>query len=127
MELEEKLSNFTAGINSTMFSPGCCNYGGWCDQLAAGMYRDFAKMIEVSGEWILKDERVVKGHPETLFKARGEFANVSTFDLNCREDYEFYILRLRHVLKVMRMAEMEPMWRVAVPCLSTFHSSNVKF
>lgn len=94
MELEDKLNNVTDGMNSTIFSPECCAYGGWCDQLAAAKYQDFAKMIGVSREWVSQDTNVERGHPESLFKARGQFANVSSFDLKCREDYEFLILRL---------------------------------
>lgn len=94
MELEEKFGNITEGINNTIFSPGCCAYSGWCDQLAAGRYQDFAKMIGVSREWASRDADIERGHPESLFKARGAFANVSSFDLHLNEDYEFSILRL---------------------------------
>lgn len=89
--LEEKLTNVTDAV----FNPGCCTYGGWCDQLTVGKYQDFAKMIGVSRHWASVDPNIEHGHPETLFMTRGHFANLSSFDLNHNEDYRFSILRLQ--------------------------------
>jgi len=89
-ELEEKFNNVSGGINGTIFSPECCSWGGWCDQLAAAKYQDFARMIRISREWFsIGDNTIV----ETAFQARGRFANLSNFDLRLKEDYGFALLR----------------------------------
>ncbi len=95
-EFEKKIFNSTDGSNSTFFSPDCCGWGGWCDQVAAAPYRDFARMIRASSEWISRgDDRMKDGtNPEKLIMARGQFANISKFDLRSGEDYGFFILRL---------------------------------
>lgn len=93
--LEEKINNATdSGINGTIFSPTCCSWKGWCDQLAAAKYQDFARMIRISREWFSLGLNIGSTVPEHQFQARGQFANLSNFDLLFKEDYGFFILRL---------------------------------
>lgn len=89
-ELEEKLNNVTDGMNGTIFSPECCAWGAWCDQLAAAKYHDFARMIHASREWWSRGDT---GIVEVAFRSRGHFANLSKFDLRHMEDYAFLLLR----------------------------------
>jgi hypothetical protein len=95
IELENKFKDVTDGI---IFSPQCCAWGGWCDQVAAAPYQDFARMIRVGREWVSRggsNEVMADGtNPETLFRARGQFANLSSFDMRLKEDYGFFLLRL---------------------------------
>jgi hypothetical protein len=91
-ELEKKLNNVTDnGINGTLFSPECCSWAGWCDQLAAAKYQDFARMIHISREWFSRGDNKVS---EDAFRARGQFANLSNFDLRLKEDYGHVLLRM---------------------------------
>jgi len=90
-KLEKTLDN----NNGTIFSPECCAYGGWCDRLAAARYIDFSHLIRVSDEWFAKGNT---GIWEVAFKNRGQYANLSNFDMhiysNLTEDYGFVTMRL---------------------------------
>ena len=82
------------GRMSTLFSPECCKFAGWCDRLAAASYQDFSKMILSSKDWARSggDKYIY----EPAFQHRAEYANLTNFDLTLKKDYGFLTLRLKH-------------------------------
>jgi len=106
-ELEKKFINVTDGINGTVFSPECCAWGGWCDQLAAAPYKDFARMIRGTSEWFSRGSNAIS---ERAFQERGQFANLSNFDMGLKKDYGFLILRLTQAIEACHGSHYEAYW-----------------
>lgn len=80
---------------STIFSPKCCAFAGWCDRLAAASYQAYSKMILSTEVWMRNNG----GHDykyEVAFQKRAENVNLTKFDLTMMKDYGFYTLRLKH-------------------------------
>lgn len=78
--------------NSSLFSPQCCGFSGWCDRLAAASHLHFSNMVRAGSKWWSQS-----GHQytyESAFKDRAEFANLSAFDMILKEDYGFLTLRM---------------------------------
>ena len=114
-ELEQKFENKADWINGTLFSPQCCAWDGWCDQIAAAPYKDFARMIKVSREWFARGDNIGSTVPEHEFRARGQFANLSNFDLRLKEDYGFLLLRLTTAMESCRGSHnLYTYWRDAI-------------
>ena len=82
----------------TFFSPKCCSYGGWCDRIGAASYQDFSRMILSSEDWV--NSGGDKYLAERAFQDRGEYANLTRFDLITKEDYGFLTLRLGNVAQL---------------------------
>ena len=80
--------------NSTMFSPKCCSFKGWCDRLAILKYQDYSKMIRSTQDWLSHGGD--KFYFERAFQERAEYVNLTKFDLEKTKDYGFHTLRLNH-------------------------------
>lgn len=82
---------------STIFSPKCCSFAGWCDRLTAASYQAFSKMVLSTEDWMRNEHN--NGHDyayEVAFQKRAENVNLTKFDLTMRKDYGFYTLRFKH-------------------------------
>jgi len=82
------------GNKSTIFSPGCCKFAGWCDRLGASSYQDFSTMIVSTEDWMRSGGD--KYTYETAFQKRAEYANLTRFDLTPKKDYGFHTLRFKY-------------------------------
>jgi hypothetical protein len=100
MNIAKLEKTFKENGNGTIFTPECCAWGGWCDRLAVAHYKDFARMIKASDQWVA---RGVNGYYEQAFMDRGRFANLTRFDMhispNLTEDYGFVTARLGAALE----------------------------
>ena len=100
MNIAKLEKTFEENGNGTIFTPACCAYGGWCDRLAVARYKDFARMIKASDQWVA---RGVNGYYEKAFMDRGRFTNLTSFDMhitpNLTEDYGFVTARLGAALE----------------------------
>ncbi len=94
---------------STVFSPKCCSFAGWCDRLAAASYQSFSKMIQSTEAW-MRSEVVNNLRYETAFQKRAENVNLTKFDLTKRKDYGFYTLRFYHA-KYKCEGGQDPTWK----------------
>eukprot|EP00985_Skeletonema_marinoi_P015425 scaffold7970_cov147-Skeletonema_marinoi.AAC.1 len=84
------------GKLSTIFSPGCCDFKGFCDRLGAGSYQDYSKMILSSKDWARSGDGSKYAYEEA-FRHRAEYVNLTKFDLTLKEDYGFLTLRFKRV------------------------------
>ena len=92
MSIAKLEKTFEENGNGSIFTPVCCAYGGWFDQLAVAHYKDFASMIKASDQWVV---RGVNGYYEKAFMDRGQFTNLTSFDMhitpNLTEDYGLFV------------------------------------
>ena len=99
MNIAKLETTFEENGNGTIFTPKCCAFGGWCDRLAVASYKDFARMIKASDQWVA---RGVNGIYEVAFMDRGLFVNLTRFDMhitpNLTDDYGFVTARLAAAL-----------------------------
>ena len=100
MNIAKLEKTFEENGNGTIFSPVCCQWFGWCDQLSAARYEDFTRMIKASDQWVA---RGVNGIHESAFMDRALFANLTRFDMHSdyhlTEDYGFVTARLGAALE----------------------------
>jgi hypothetical protein len=95
-KLEEILGKNSAAGKSTIFSPDCCAWSGWCDRVGAASYQDFSRMIRVSDQWVANVSRLTH---ERAFRDRGLLSNLSSFDMHLMEDYGFLTLRIEQAVE----------------------------
>lgn len=97
-KLETLLEERTEDGNRTIFVPSCCDFGGWCDRLAAASYNDFARMIHSTAEFISLGGFSGDAY-EKAFKKRGEYNNLTRTDMQRPNDYSFFTARHVHAAR----------------------------
>jgi hypothetical protein len=99
MNIAKLETTFEENGNGTIFTPKCCAFGGWCDRLAVARYKDFARMIKATDQWVARGGNKVH---EPAFMDRGLFVNLTRFDMhitpNLTDDYGFVTARLAAAL-----------------------------